>query len=130
MDIAWQVESALYKKGGMDLYGEAKYEFAAQIKMGVVSFVDSIDKTSVRADSSASRGKAEIALFDAVFIVPLSASIAQEDVLIVNGKASTSDGGYAAVRGIMKSGRIYGFKHQHAESEEGPESSQQQPESL
>ncbi|HIB5720075.1 hypothetical protein N5I78_25990, partial [Klebsiella quasipneumoniae] len=72
MDIAWQVEGALYKKGGMDLYGEAKYEFAAQIKMGVVSFVDSIDKTSVRADSSASRGKAEIALFDAVFIVPLS----------------------------------------------------------
>lgn len=40
MDIAWQVEGALYKKGGMDLYGEAKYEFAAQIKMGVVSFVD------------------------------------------------------------------------------------------
>lgn len=70
----------------MDLYGEAKYEFAAQIKMGVVSFVDSIDKTSVRADSSASRGKAEIALFDAVFIVPLSAPIAKEDVLIVNGK--------------------------------------------
>ncbi|MCU8815585.1 hypothetical protein [Klebsiella quasipneumoniae] len=86
MDIAWQVEGALYKKGGMDLYGEAKYEFAAQIKMGVVSFVDSIDKTSVRADSSASRGKAEIALFDAVFIVPLSAPIAKEDVLIVNGK--------------------------------------------
>lgn len=113
----------------MDLYGEAKYEFAAQIKMGVVSFVDSIDKTSVRADSSASRGKAEIALFDAVFIVPLSAPIAKEDVLIVNGKkceskASTSDGGCAAVRGIMKSGRIYGFKHQHAESEEGPEPSQ------
>ena len=80
MDIAWQVEGALYKKGGMDLYGEAKYEFAAQIKMGVVSFVDSIDKTSVRADSSASRGKAEIALFDAVFIVPLSAPIAKEDV--------------------------------------------------
>ena len=39
------------------LVREAKYEFAAQIKMGVVSFVDSIDKTSVRADSSASRGK-------------------------------------------------------------------------
>ncbi|MCY0676670.1 hypothetical protein OVW24_23210, partial [Klebsiella pneumoniae] len=35
---------------------------------------------------SASRGKAEIALFDAVFIVPLSAPIAKEDVLIVNGK--------------------------------------------
>ena len=76
MDIAWQVEGALYKKGGMDLYGEAKYEFAAQIKMGAVSFVDSIDKTSVREDCSASRGKAEIALFDAVFIVPLSAPIA------------------------------------------------------
>lgn len=90
MDIAWQVEGTLYKKGGMDLYGEAKYEFAAQIKMGVVSFVDSIDKTSVRADSSASRGKAEIALFDAVFIVPLSAPIAKEDVLIVNGKKNAS----------------------------------------
>lgn len=86
MDISWQVEGSLYKKVGMDLYGEAKYEFAAQVKMGVVSFINSMDKTSVRADSSASRGKAEIALFDAVFIIPITVSIDKEDVLVVNGK--------------------------------------------
>ena len=40
MDISWQVEGSLYKKVGMDLYGEAKYEFAAPVKMGVVSFMD------------------------------------------------------------------------------------------
>ncbi|HGL3854466.1 TPA: hypothetical protein ACKE3U_003795 [Klebsiella aerogenes] len=86
MDIAWQVEGSLYKKVGTNLYGEASYQFASTVKMGVVSFIDSVEKTSVRADSSASRGKAEIALFDAVFIIPLSTAISKEDVLIVSGK--------------------------------------------
>ena len=86
MNIAWQTEGSLYKKSGMDLYGEAKYEFSAQVSMGVVSFIDSMEKSSVRADSSASRGKAEIALFDAVFIIPLTTDISKEDALIVAGK--------------------------------------------
>ncbi|MEQ0090217.1 hypothetical protein [Klebsiella sp. GG_Kp143] len=86
MDISRQLEGSLYKKVGMDLYGEAKYEFAAPVKMGVVSFIDSMDKTSVRADSAASRGKAEIALFDAVFIIPITATVDKEDVLVVDGK--------------------------------------------
>lgn len=86
MDIAWQTQGSLYKKAGMDLYGEPSYQFSEQVKMGVVSFIDSLEKSSVRADSSASRGKAEIALFDAVFIIPLTANIAKEDVLVVEGK--------------------------------------------
>ncbi|HHT4259128.1 TPA: hypothetical protein ACTYZB_004795 [Klebsiella variicola] len=86
MNIAWQIEGSLYKKAGTDLYGDASYEFFSTVKMGVVSFIDSMDKTSVRSDSSASGGKAEIALFDAVLIVPVTTPIAKEDVLIVNGK--------------------------------------------
>jgi len=66
----------------MDLYGEAKSEFSSQVKMGTVLFIDNMDKISVGADGSASRGKAEIALFDGFLL----ASIKKEDESVVKSK--------------------------------------------
>lgn len=91
MNVAWQSEISIYRKSGVNIYGDAKYEFIQRAQVGVVRFVESIDKTSVRADSSASRGKAEQAEFDAVFIAPLDVSIKMEDVLIMDGKKMRVD---------------------------------------
>ncbi|HFP9309441.1 TPA: hypothetical protein ACJI3N_005358 [Raoultella planticola] len=86
MKIAWQTQASVYRKGNVDMYGAAEYQFLRRVDVGVVAFIESMEKSTVRADSSASRGKAEQAEFDAVLIVPLESKILMEDLLVMEGK--------------------------------------------
>ncbi|EMA2752290.1 hypothetical protein U2H75_003024 [Escherichia coli] len=83
MKVSWQTEVAIYRFGIKNVYGEAKLQFVKKTKAGVVKFIQSQEKSSVRADSSGSRGKAHLELFDAVLIVPLEAAVELDDVIII-----------------------------------------------
>ncbi|MDE9494519.1 hypothetical protein KKJ09_13215 [Xenorhabdus bovienii] len=86
MKTSWQSTATIYRKSAsLDIYGQASLQFAGKSPIGIVRFVQAYDKTSVRADSSASRGKADIALFDAVLIFPKSSKLQIDDVLLVEG---------------------------------------------
>lgn len=85
MHVAWQTELAVYRKGGMNIYGESKYQFVRSTKVGVVNFTEGVVRSSVRADSSGSRGKADVETFNAVLIVPLAADVKLGDVLVMSG---------------------------------------------
>lgn len=86
MNVAWQLEGSLYRKSKeLDVYGESQLRFVDRIKLGMVRFADSVEKSSVRADSSASRGKAEQEEFDAVMVTPLESKVQQGDIMLVDG---------------------------------------------
>lgn len=85
MHVAWQTELAVYRKGGMNIYGESKYQFVRSTKVGVVNFTEGVVQSSVRADSSGSRGKADVETFNAVLIVPLAVDVKLDDVLVMSG---------------------------------------------
>ena len=80
MNISWQAELSIYRFGSKNVYGEAQLQFVRKTKVGVVKFEQSNEKSSVRADSSGSRGKAALELFDAVLIAPLEAAVQLDDV--------------------------------------------------
>ncbi|HAO7436654.1 TPA: hypothetical protein IRA83_004759 [Escherichia coli] len=86
MNISWQTEIAIYRFGAKNVYGEAQLQFIRKTNVGVVKFEQSNEKSSVRADSSGSRGKASLELFDAVLVVPLEAAVQLDDVLILEGQ--------------------------------------------
>lgn len=85
MNISWQAEMAIYRLGSKNVYGEAQLQFVRKTNVGVVKFEQSNEKSSVRADSSGSRGKANMELFDVVLVVPLEAAVQLDDVLILEG---------------------------------------------
>ena len=82
MNISWQTEIAIYRFGAKNVYGEAQLQFVRKTNVGVVKFEQSNEKSSVRAESSGSRGKASLELFDAV----LEAAVQLDDVLILEGQ--------------------------------------------
>ncbi|ELD1608235.1 hypothetical protein HVX40_24290 (plasmid) [Escherichia coli] len=86
MKVSWQTELSVYRLGMKNIYGEAQLQFVRKTKVGVVKFEISSEKSSVRADSSASRGKSMLELFDTVVVVPLEAEILLDDVLIMEGQ--------------------------------------------
>lgn len=86
MNISWQAELSIYRFGSNNVYGEAQLQFVRKTKVGVIKFEQSNEKSSVRADSSGSRGKAALELFDAVLIVPLEAAVQLDDVLVLQGQ--------------------------------------------
>ncbi|MEX6316108.1 hypothetical protein AB6G19_23200 [Providencia manganoxydans] len=86
MKISWQSKATIYRKSaGANIYGEPTLSFAGKSPVGFVKFIESYDKSSVRADSSASGGKADIDLFDAVLIFPKTANLKIDDVLLIEG---------------------------------------------
>lgn len=85
MKVSWQTTAAIYRNSGFNLYGERRLVRVGMSSIGVVRFVDGIQSSSVRADSSMSRGKAELDTFDAVLIFPLESAVKNEDVLVVEG---------------------------------------------
>lgn len=86
MNISWQAELAIYRFGAKNVYGEAQLQFVRKTSAGIVKFEQSNEKSSVRADSSGSRGKANLELFDAVLVLPLEATVQLDDVLILEGQ--------------------------------------------
>lgn len=86
MNISWQAEIAIYRFGVNNVYGEAQLQFVRKARVGVIKFEQSNEKSSVRADSSGSRGKANLELFDVVLVTPLDAAVQLDDVLVLEGQ--------------------------------------------
>lgn len=86
MNVAWQTTLALYRRGGLNIYGEPKLQYLRNSTVGVVRFIEGVVQSSVRADSSASRGKADVDTFNAILILPLETDARVDDVIVMEGK--------------------------------------------
>lgn len=71
---------------GYTVYGEAKPGKRTRVKCNIVRFNTTALKTSVRADSSASRGISEEETFDAVILLPLHINVAFDNVVEIQGE--------------------------------------------
>lgn len=65
--------------GATDIYGKRAYGDWTIVPFGIVKLEESTGKTSVRTDSSASRGSAQEILADARFLFPVYVSLKQGD---------------------------------------------------
>lgn len=70
----------------MDIYGNQGYEPAVKVRCAIVSLDATVLKSSVRADSSASRGRAEEETVEAKLLFLPGEQIKQGDLVIVDGE--------------------------------------------
>jgi hypothetical protein len=70
-----------------DLYGQPKLSIRAREKCAIVKMVLAAQKTSVRADSSASRGAADEVIADAVLLFPPYTKVGVDDLIDIMGVA-------------------------------------------
>lgn len=75
----------LYKIAGLNEFGERSFAAPISVDCGVVKFNVESEKTSVRADSSASRGKAEEVTADVKVLFPMIVPIEKGDVALIHG---------------------------------------------
>lgn len=75
----------LAKRAGMNVYGEPSFAKATKTPCGVVRLNTTSQKTSVRADSSASRGAADELVSDAKILFPATALIDFGDRFEISG---------------------------------------------
>lgn len=79
-------EALIYRRSGRpDRRGEYTYETPTRIACGVVKLGAMSQKTSVRADSSGSRGKATEDQGDSVILFPMFGRIAEGDIIKIDG---------------------------------------------
>lgn len=71
------------KKTGYDSWGKPTYSAPVPATCSIIKLTEARDKTSVRTDSSASRGNAEEIKSDARLLFPASTSVNKEDVVEV-----------------------------------------------
>jgi hypothetical protein len=77
----------LRRKVGTDLYGRSAHGSPRTVRVGVVRLAGGQVKTSVRADSSASRGRSDESTADAVLLFPSAEDVQAGDLVTVNGMA-------------------------------------------
>lgn len=75
----------LQKAAGNDRYGQTTEGRKSQIRGSIVKFEISDVKSSVRTDSSASRGNAHEFQADAIVLIPASVAVVEHDILIIRG---------------------------------------------
>lgn len=80
------IHATLMRQTGYDQNGRATWNGATSIKVAIVTLRSSIERSSVRADSSASRGRAEEIRADGVVLVPETVTIDTQDRLSMLGK--------------------------------------------
>lgn len=86
MAILFPNSSAVHRhQAGFDLYGQPYWSSPKIISVGVVTLSRGTQKTSVRADSSASRGRADEDVADGVVMVEPNVVIGLSDFLTVEG---------------------------------------------
>ena len=69
------------KVTGTDLYGKRTYGTPETVPFAIVKLERSSEKTSVRTDSSASRGSAQEILADARFLFPKNVTLQEGDLI-------------------------------------------------
>lgn len=79
------------KRTGYDSWGKALYSNPVPAKCAIIKLTEAREKTSVRTDSSASRGNAEEIKSDARLLFPASTIINKSDIItILNFKLSVT----------------------------------------
>ena len=73
------------RQTGYDMYGQPQWSAPVAIRIGVVRLSAGMQKTSVRADSSASRGRAEEDVADGVVLITPDVQIGNGDRLVIEG---------------------------------------------
>ena len=75
----------IQKAVGTNVYGQQQPGATFKERCAIVAIITSDKKTSVRSDSSASRGNAHELLYDAVILVGPRTKAAMHDIMTVNG---------------------------------------------
>lgn len=70
---------------GADLYGKRQYTVWRKVRLGIVKLESGSEKTSVRTDSSASRGSAQEIVADARILFPPDVILKAGDRIRVHG---------------------------------------------
>lgn len=79
------LDAELRKKAGRDLFGKESFGEPIPIRCGVVDMAALMDQTSVRADSTGSRGAAQELVLQSKILVPEGTPVDQGDLLVVLG---------------------------------------------
>lgn len=79
------VRAEIRGKVSRDLYGKATYGPATPVMVGIVGLNGFVDQTSVRADSSASRGSAEQEELQAKILVSPQVQVDEGDIMDILG---------------------------------------------
>lgn len=74
------------KAGSVNVYGEEQPGLTTPARCAIVKLLGREEKTSVRADSSASRGNAQEVTADAVLLFPPNTVIGMDDKITVVGQ--------------------------------------------
>lgn len=76
----------LRKAAKRDIHGRESFAPAVPIRISIVSLADSVETSSVRADSTASRGAADQEVLGAKLLVPAHVKLKNGDVIEVLGR--------------------------------------------
>jgi hypothetical protein len=79
------VPATLHRQRGYDLQGKAVWAVSGRIKVAIVRLRNKLERSSVRADSSASRGRSDETRADGVILVPPEVEIGLQDRLTIMG---------------------------------------------
>lgn len=74
------------KSSRRDIHGRENYEPGKPIAISIVHLADKVEQTSVRADSSASRGAADMEVLQAKLLIGPTVKIARGDVIKTRGR--------------------------------------------
>jgi len=93
-----------HRSAGRNKYGEESYADPVKIGFSPVRLTRRLEKTSVRADSSASRGQSDQTTVEALILVEkrAGARMSMEDVLVINGNTYT-------IKSIEKRTNVWGL---------------------
>lgn len=83
--ITPNVDCIIITQGQTDVYGDRQWDAPKASRCVVVRLVDGVQSTTVRADSSASRGFAKEPRSEARLLFPASTAIANGDRIEVQG---------------------------------------------
>lgn len=81
------LDATLQRKSGFDIYGQPVWGPAVPIRIAVIRFAFSAQKTSVRADSSASHGRSEEDVANTIVLTRPEVTVAHGDRMVVEGIA-------------------------------------------
>ena len=80
------IRCTVSKDNGFNVHGQAQYGEPINAKCSVVRYKAINQKTSVRTDSSASRGRADEDVYDAVLLFSPKTNINKNDVVEIFGE--------------------------------------------
>lgn len=85
MSLIPNIDCTIVKAGTFDVYGQPQLGEVIETRCSIVKLVSAREKTSVRADSSASRGNAVEIVADARLLFPVGSDIVNGDKVVVAG---------------------------------------------